>query len=139
MSLMTYVGPLTEDEVDALYLALNDEYHAWAVYEQVISDFGSVRPFSSIQNAEATHIAALTRLFDAYGLALPENTWIGQLAGYESLGAACAAGVQAEIANGGLYDTLLSSTERSDILDVYTSLQRASLEQHLPAFMRCAD
>ena len=134
-----YDGPLTEDEVNALYLSLNDEYHAWAVYEQVIGDFGSVRPFTSIQNAEANHIAALLRLFDAYGLVAPDNTWIGQLEGFENLGAACTAGVQAEIANGGLYDTLLTSTERNDILDVYSALQRASLEQHLPAFMRCAD
>lgn len=134
-----YGGPLNEEEVTALYLALNDEYHAWAVYEKVIADFGAVRPFTSIQNAEANHIAALTRLLDAYNLAVPENPWIGEVDGYESLGEACSAGVTAEIANGSLYDTLFASTTRNDILDVYASLQRASIEQHLPAFARCAD
>jgi hypothetical protein len=134
-----YSGVLSEEEINALYLALNDEYHAWAVYEQVISDFGSVRPFTSIQKAEENHIAALTGLLEYYEVPVPENTWIGQVASFEDIAAACSAGVDAEIANGALYDTLFSSTERDDILQVYTSLQRASLEQHLPAFSRCAE
>ena len=134
-----YNGPLSEEEVTALYLALNDEYHAWAVYEQVIVDFGTVRPFTSIQHAEQNHISALVHLFEVYNLPVPDNPWIGQVAGFENLTAACSAGVEAEIANGALYDTLYTSTDRDDILDVYTALQRASLEKHLPAFMKCAD
>ena len=134
-----YDGILSEDEVSALYLALNDEYHAWAVYEQVVMDFGAVRPFVNIQNAEQNHISALTRLFETCNLSVPVNSWVGQVAGFESLAAACTAGVEAEIANGALYDTLFSSSDRADILDVFTSLQRASLDKHLPAFQRCAD
>lgn len=133
-----YDGVLSSEEVTALYLALNDEYHAWAVYDQVTADFGSARPFTNIKNAEASHISSLARLFDVYALALPENPWLGQVDGFADLGSACAAGVQAEIANGALYDTLFASTERADILDVYTALQRASLDKHLPAFLRCA-
>jgi hypothetical protein len=134
-----YEGPLSEDEVNALYLALNDEYHAWAVYGQVIDDFGSVRPFISIQNAEANHISSLTRIFNMYNLPVPENVWTGQVASFDSLAAACTAGVEAEIANAKLYETLFRSTNREDIVDVYVSLQRAAQEKHLPAFVRCAN
>ncbi len=135
----TYTGPLAEPEVDGLLLALNDEYHAWAVYDQVIIDFGAVRPFTSIQKAEAKHIAALTRLFEAYEVPVPDNPWSGNVASFDSVSEACAAGVAAEIANADLYDELFSSTEREDILRVYRSLQRASEENHLPAFQKCAD
>lgn len=31
---------LTEHEIEALREALDDEYHAWATYDQVIADFG---------------------------------------------------------------------------------------------------
>jgi hypothetical protein len=134
-----YTGTLTDEEVNTLYLALNDEYHAWAVYEQVLLDFGFVRPFSSIQRAEVSHSAALTKLLEKYGLPIPENPWSGQVASFDDLGSACAAGVQAEVANGALYDLLLTSTVRMDILDTYTALQRASLEKHLVALTRCAD
>ena len=33
---------LTEHEIEALREALDDEYHAWATYDQVIADFGEV-------------------------------------------------------------------------------------------------
>ena len=37
-----------ETEIDTLLEALDDEYMAWAIYDQVISDFGEVRPFINI-------------------------------------------------------------------------------------------
>lgn len=133
-----YDGPLTSQEVEGLLLALNDEYHAWAVYDQVIADLGSVRPFSNIRTSEQQHIDALVNLFEVYGVEVPDNPWIGNVPSFASKQAACQAGVDAEIANADLYDELFASTDRSDILQVYESLQWASLEKHLPAFQRCA-
>jgi hypothetical protein len=134
-----YSGPLSADEVDGLLLALNDEYHAWAVYDQVISDFGDVRPFASIIQSEAGHISSLETLFTVYGVPLPsENPWVGQAPSFASTSEACAAGVGAEIVNADLYTRLFASTARADILRVYEVLQSASLNNHLPAFQRCA-
>ena len=138
MDMSQYGGPLSGEEVRGLLMALNDEYHAWAVYDQVIQDFGQVRPFVNIQRAEATHMDALEALFAAYGLPVPENPWPGNVAGFESVQAACVAGVEAEILNAELYDRLFASTEREDILTVYRSLQAASNDKHLPAFQNCA-
>ena len=129
---------LTETEIRALHEALDDEYLAWATYDQVIADFGEVRPFSNIRAAEARHIEALCALFARYGLPVRENPWPGKVTRYASLQAACGAGVAAEIANGALYERLLASTQHPDILRVFRNLQEASQERHLRAFQRCA-
>lgn len=129
---------LTESEIRALDEALDDEYHAWATYDQVIADFGEVPPFSHIREAEARHIGALYALYARYGLPVPENPWPGKVERYASLQAACEAGVAAEIANGDMYGRLLGATQRPDILTVLRNLQEASQQRHLPAFQRCA-
>jgi hypothetical protein len=132
------MNELTDAEIRALHEALDDEYRAWATYDQVISDFGAVRPFSNIRDAEARHIDALQRLFVRYGLRVPENPWLRKVARYGSPSEACEAGVTAEIANAALYERLLASTQRTDILAVFRNLQGASQQRHLPAFRRCA-
>jgi hypothetical protein len=131
-------GDLSESEVEALQMALEDEYKAWSVYEQVIADFGAVRPFTSIQRAEENHIAALVNLFEGYGLEVPANEWPGTVPTFDSLAEACEAGVQAEIDNAALYDQLFSMVDNPDLVRVFTALQRASQDQHLPAFELCA-
>jgi hypothetical protein len=128
---------LNEAEIRALEEALDDEYRAWATYDQVIRDFGEVRPFINIREAEARHIEALRALFSRYELDLPENPWPGKVTRYATLQEACAAGVAAEIENGALYDRLLASTQRPDIVTVFRNLREASQENHLPAFHRC--
>jgi hypothetical protein len=131
-------GDLSESEVEALLLALDDEYKAWSIYDQVIAHFGAVRPFSSIQKAEESHIAALTTLLERYGVDVPANEWPGNVPTFDSLAEACEAGVQAETDNAALYDQLLGTVDNSDIVWVFTSLQQASEIRHLPAFERCA-
>ena len=130
--------PLSDSEVEALMMALDDEYKAWSVYEQVIADFGAVRPFTGIQKAEESHISALLRLFDRYGVDAPVNEWLGQVPSYDTLAEACAAGAQAEIDNGALYAELFDMVDNPDIIRVFTALQRASETRHLPAFESCA-
>ena len=130
--------PLSESERAHLIAALDDEYQARATYAQVIEDFGNVRPFSNIVEAEDRHARALIRLFERYGIPVPPDTWPGRAPRYGSLREACEAGVAAEIANAGLYDELLSGTDRADIREVYENLREASQERHLPAFRRCA-
>jgi hypothetical protein len=100
-------------------------------------DFGAVPPFSNIRDAEARHIEALRASFVRYGLPVPQNPWPGKVERFASARQACEAGVAAEIANGALYDRLLASTQRPDILVVFRNLQEASQQRHLQAFQRC--
>ena len=129
---------LDEREAQALLEALDDEYKAHTTYDQVIHDFGPVRPFINIVEAEARHIAALLTLFERYGLPVPPNPWPGKAPHYPDIDAACVAAVQAEIDNAALYDRLLASTRRPDVLAVLQALRSASQDRHLPAFQRCA-
>jgi len=46
---------------------------ARATCQAVLDKFGSVAPFTNIVQSEATRIAALERLFNAYGLPIPYN------------------------------------------------------------------
>ena len=50
---------LSQAEINALLEALDDEYRAWSTYDQVLRDFGDVRPFINIREAEARHIETL--------------------------------------------------------------------------------
>jgi len=128
---------LSKTEIDALHEALDDEYCALATYDQVIADFGPVRPFVNIREAEARHIAALSKLFVRYGLRQPSNPWPGRTPRFSSVHAACQAGVAAEIENSRLYDRLLTAAHAADVRTVFRRLQEASQTRHLPAFKRC--
>lgn len=130
---------LSASEVEALNLALQDEYKALATYQRVMADLGAVAPFDSIAGAEEQHIAALKTLFETYGLEIPISDWANKVASYPSIAEACKVGVEAEIENAALYDRLFAMTTHPDITLVFEQLQAASLEQHLPAFERCAN
>jgi len=124
-------------ERKAILEALDDEYRAWATYDQVIRDHGPVRPFINIRDAEARHIEALSSLLRRYGQEVPANSWIGRAPRYASVHEACVAGVDAEIANADLYDRLLAAARHEDVRRVFGNLQEASQERHLEAFRRC--
>jgi hypothetical protein len=131
-------GELPESVIAAITAAINDEYHAYEVYDQVIEQFGQVSPFVQIQAAEANHIAALERVFDRYGLEVPAPQPVEALS-VGSIEEACALAAQAEIDNAALYDEWLATvSDYPDIVQVFTSLKNASLENHLPAFEACA-
>lgn len=132
---------MSDETSDARVLeeALDDEYRAWATYEQVIRDFGPVLPFTRILASEQRHIDALRSLFERYGLVVPENTWLGNVPRYASLREACEAAAAAEVANGRMYDRLLGATATEEILRVLRNLRDASQQRHLPAFQRCAE
>ncbi len=132
----TATGTLTNAERRAMELAIEDEYKARAIYAQVIADFGQVRPFSNIIHAETQHIQALAGLFQKYGLPVPRETSRGKTPTFRSLKDAAAGAVRAEIENAALYDDIMKTIDKPDVLRVFEALQRASLQNHLPAFQR---
>jgi hypothetical protein len=131
------LGPLSDAEAQALTRAIQEEFGAQALYESVVDSFGNVIPFNAIAQAESQHSAALVNLANKYGVAVPEFPTIDALPTFVTLAEACQAGVDAEIADAALYDELMAVTTHSDLLRVYTNLQNASLNNHLPAFNAC--
>lgn len=127
----------SQDEVEALHAAIDDEYKARATYRKVIEKFGSNRPFSNIIGAEGRHIGALESLFESYNLPVPADAWTEKAPEFDSVPDACRAGVQAEEENIALYDKLLAKIDGASVKTVFTNLQNAS-SRHLNAFKRCA-
>ncbi|MBS0015495.1 MAG: DUF2202 domain-containing protein [Arthrospira sp. SH-MAG29] len=129
-------------EIDALKQALceaiQDEYKACATYRLIIQKFGPIRPFVNIIEAEKRHIHALMPLFIRYNIPIPEDDWETRIIPPNSVEEACEEGVKAEIENGEMYQRLLKTTSNYwDVQNVFLNLQRASQENHLPAFKRC--
>jgi len=131
---------MSESIRNVLTEAINDEYKARATYRHVIDRFGEIRPFINIIEAEGRHIEALLPLFKKYGIDVPEDNWYSRITPPLTLIDACRTGVEAEIENAEMYSRLLdSTTDYPDVQHVLTQLQRASAENHLPAFQRCLD
>ncbi len=121
----------------ALQIAIYDEYRARAFYQKVIDFFGPVKPFINIVEAEKQHIAALLPLFYHYGVYIPVDDWYPNLEPSPNFVENCEIGVAAEISNVQMYHYLLNFVPQPDIRQVFSNLQAASLNSHLPAFRRC--
>ena len=125
---------------NVLIEAINDEYKSRATYRAVINKFGEIRPFINIVAAEGRHIDALLPLFVKYNIAIPIDDWDSRIETPSTILEACQLGVADEIENAQMYDRLLNSTtDYPDIQAVLKQLQRASTENHLPAFQRCVE
>lgn len=113
--------------------AMQDEYAARAEYEAIMKEYGEQSPFDNIMQAEETHIASLTALFETYGYSVPEDTSAEHVVLPASLKEAYQTGVDAEIANIAMYEKFLSYDIPKDAAQVFTSLMKAS-QNHLKAF-----
>jgi hypothetical protein len=126
------------DPTEAMTTAIQDEYHAQAVYAKVLTDLGDITPFANIVLAEGNHVAAIAALFTDRGWAVPASEWDDtNVPTFDSRLAACEAGRDAEIANVALYDVLLLLDLPNDVTTVFTNLRAASQDNHLPAFETC--
>lgn len=129
---------LPQSIIDLMIEGWLDEQHAYAAYESIMTQFGEIAPFTSIQQAEVQHAAAWEFLFDRYGIPVPEVPDF-DVPTFASVAEACALGAEAEIANFALYDEMLAAFEPyPDIYQVALALRNASEFNHLPAFQTCA-
>ena len=131
------INPRSNEPIlhQVLKIALDDEFHAYEAYIGVIEKFGALTPFTNIVEAEQRHQKALIALFEAHDVPMIENRWVGVVQVPQSLEEAYVMGVNAEVANIQMYDTLLAYTGNyPDVQDVFYRLQAASYNNHLPAF-----
>ena len=133
----TVEATLSEQEAAGLAAAVQEEYTAMNTYQAVINTLGDVLPFVRIARSEQQHVNALIRVAQRFGVEVPGNA--GEVADIEwsTLDEACRMGVTFEQMDADLYDKLMSNTTNPILIRVYSNLQRASLEKHLPAFEAC--
>jgi len=116
-----------------LTYAIQDEYLAKAEYELIIGEYGTIRPFSNIVGAEEQHIGYLVEVFNAHGLAIPEDTAKDHVVLPADLKTAFETGVQAEIDNIAMYESFLARDLPDDVRETFEKLMNAS-KNHLRAF-----
>jgi len=61
--------------IEALRVALEDEYKARATYRKVIERFGPAQPFANIVEAEERHVTTLLAQFSRLHVDPPSDTW----------------------------------------------------------------
>jgi hypothetical protein len=132
--------PLSVAEKDALQDAIDEEYLARDTYEFVLDKLGAdVTPFNRIALSEQQHVDALSALFEEYSLTTPGDAGLAADPIFTDRAEACQIGVDAEKRDIALYDELLASDniKHADMIQVFTNLRAASLNDHLPAFEQC--
>jgi len=135
-------GPVGPDPADVLAMlgdAIQEEYKAENLYRSVLEDYPGSFPFAAIIESEVRHAEALRMLFTRRQHTPPASLWTpASFEPFGSIPAACAGGVDAETKDAAFYTPYLQRTDiPQDVRNVFTNLQAASLENHLPAFQRC--
>jgi hypothetical protein len=125
------------DDIEAIYLALDAEYNALAVYQSAVETFGSIEPFAELAGSNQHHIAALSNQLEKNSLDIPENPWIGEVPAFESVEAACQAGAQIEIDNAALYQQLIGITDDASLTRIFSNILSAAQNNHLPELEAC--
>lgn len=121
---------------EMLVYALQDEYAARAEYAAIIAQYGEVKPFTNILNAENVHVERLLALFTVYGFTVPADEAAASVVLPDSLASAYSTGVEAEKNNIAMYEAFLATEGLpDDVAAVFTSLRNASA-QHQKAFSR---
>lgn len=130
------IAPLSEEEKSGLKAAIVEEYTAMNTYLAISKEYDSLL-FARIARSEQRHVDALIKAAARAGLEIPENPGSGAEKTWSSYAEACAFGVQFEKEDAALYDELMAKTSNAALTRIYTNLQRASLQNHLPAFEAC--
>ncbi len=140
--------PLTPEEINTLLLMREEEKLARDVYTELYTTWG-LRTFSNIASSEQQHMDAVLRLLNTYGVDDPAaDTGAGQFTSesiqqlYEELVSAGNASLVTALETGARIEELdisdlqdgMNTTNRADILQTYTNLQKAS-ENHLRSFI----
>lgn len=116
------------------------EFAAHALYSAILKKHGDIQPYAAIREAEARHIQALKRQLEKYGITIPEDKFAGKAVAPATLLEAAKQGVESEEKNVAMYDRYLAAVkDYPDLTRVFTNLQRASRDAHLPAFRAAVD
>lgn len=129
------LSPEAKQAVIEVLAGPEGEFAAYALYSAILTKHGDIQPYAAIREAEARHIQALKRQLEKYGIPIPEDKFAGKVVAPATLLKAAKQGVESEEKNVAMYDRHLAAVkDYPDLTRVFTNLQRASRDAHLPAF-----
>lgn len=132
-SALTAFGADVKSVLDAAY---SHEFTMSMRYSSVLTQFGEVRPFSNLSQAEDRHMAILAQQYQRLGFDLPSVPRVA-LRGFSSVLEACMVSLDNEYESVALYDRLLADTTDPLLIDTFKYLRSASADRHIPALRRC--
>jgi hypothetical protein len=133
----TTLDPIAKQALITALTAPEGEYAARAEYAAILAvpAWAGAQPFANILLAEENHVNALKQQCVRYGVPIPADTYFGNVAAPATLLEAAETGVVAETLNVAMYDDLLSKVQKyPSLVQVFTNLRAASLNNHLSAF-----
>jgi hypothetical protein len=135
------LDPVARQALITALVGPNGEYAARAGYAAILAEFGAgIQPYANILEAEKRHVAALQRQCQKFGVPIPQDTYWGRVTPPATLLEAAETGLLTEILNVAMYDELLTKVKQyPSLVQVFTNLRAASLNNHLPAFEAAAD
>lgn len=124
--------------VTALTQASTLERTALATYQGVITALGPITPFTNVVTSEQQHVNAVNQIATAHGVTLPTAA-VTPAPAPSTKTAACQLGVTTEENVISRYQVLIPQVSAyPDVAKVFTTLQTAAKDSHLPAFQHCA-
>jgi hypothetical protein len=138
---ITALDPIARQALVTALTGPQGEYAARAEYVAILAKFGAgVQPYANILEAENRHIAALQQQCQKFGVPIPADTYLGNVPAPATLLEAAETGVVAETLNVAMYDDLLTQVNLyPSLVQVFTNLRAASLNNHLPAFQAAVE
>ena len=122
----------------ALNTALSQERYALASYQNIVTKLGAFRPFTNIIQSETQHVATITALMTAHGVAIPGTGTTGATAPATRT-ASCQLGVTIETGLISMYQSGITTAKNyPDVVRAFNNLLDASQYGHLPAFLLCS-
>lgn len=135
---VTTTRPATTALTAALDEAATLEGASLATYQAVVARLGAIAPFTNVAGSEEQHLAAVQSIASHYGLTVPTSGFRAP-AVPSTRTAACQLGVTTERHVISSYDGLIGDVSAyPDVVQVFTTLQHAAEDSHLPAFEHCA-
>lgn len=131
--------PTTAAALNApLATAATAEGNALATYQAVVAKLGAIAPFTNVASSEQQHLAAVQTVASHYGLTVPSGPFTASPVPSTKT-AACQLGVTLEQGVVATYAKLMGQVAaHPDVTNVFSTLQQAAQDDHLPAFERCA-
>lgn len=129
---------LSQEEVDAMGVALEQEYKMNAIFDVIVKKYGQAVPFDKIVTPAFRNSTAILQIYQVNALTAPAPAPSAVLPP-ESFSQACQMAMEQVEENIRMYEAYLSTVQHAQVRAVFTSNLQNARGKHLPALAQCAN